>query len=65
MTQRKLRHGIKTYLEQNFLSIVKFKKLGFSAPLIPTIKMESRYQKSKHNTLYKIIFYTRSIPFFW
>jgi len=29
----KLRNGTKTYLEQNFFSIVKFKKLGFSAPL--------------------------------
>jgi len=30
----KLRNGTKTFLEQNFsLSIVKFKKLKFSAPL--------------------------------
>jgi len=29
----KLRNGTKAYLEQNFFSIVKFKKLGFSAPL--------------------------------
>jgi len=34
----KLRKGIKTYLEQNlFLFIVKFKKLGFNAPLIGVI----------------------------
>jgi len=32
--KRKLRNGIKTYLEQIFfLFIVKFKNLGFSAPL--------------------------------
>jgi len=32
--KRKLRNGIKTYVEQSFsLFIVKFKKLGFSAPL--------------------------------
>jgi len=32
--KRKLRNGTKTYLEQIFsLCIVKFKKLGFSAPL--------------------------------
>jgi len=31
----KLRNGTKTYLEQFFsLFIVKFKKIGFSAPLI-------------------------------
>jgi len=30
--KRKLRNGTKTYLEQNFVFIVKFKKLGFSAP---------------------------------
>jgi len=29
----KLRNGTKTYLEQNFFSIVIFKKLGFSASL--------------------------------
>jgi len=33
--KRKLRNVTKTYLEQKFFSIVKFKKLGFSAPLIP------------------------------
>jgi len=33
--KRKLRNGTKTYVEQNFsLFIVKFKKLGFSAPLV-------------------------------
>jgi len=32
--KQKLRNGIKTYLEQFFsLFIVKFQKLGFSAPL--------------------------------
>jgi len=31
--KRMLRNGTKTYLEQNFFSIVKFKKLGFSATL--------------------------------
>jgi len=29
----KLRNETKTFLESNFFSIVKFKKLGFSAPL--------------------------------
>jgi len=29
----KLRNGTKTVLEPKFFSIVKFKKLGFSAPL--------------------------------
>jgi len=29
----KLRNGTKTFLEPNFFSTVKFKKLGFSAPL--------------------------------
>jgi len=29
--KRKLKNGTKTYLEQNFFSIVKFNKLGFSA----------------------------------
>jgi len=34
LNKRKLRNGTKTYLEQKFfLFIVKFKKLGFSAPL--------------------------------
>jgi len=34
--KRMLRNGTKTYLEQNFspFIVVKFKKLGFSAPLI-------------------------------
>jgi len=32
--KQKLRNGTKTYLEQNFFSIVKFEKLGFSTPLI-------------------------------
>jgi len=32
--KRKLRNTTKTYLEQNFFSTVKFKNLGFSAPLI-------------------------------
>jgi len=33
----KLRNGTKTYLEQNFsLFVVKFKRLGFSAPLRAT-----------------------------
>jgi len=32
--KRKLRNKTKTYLEQNFFSIVKFKKLEFNAPLI-------------------------------
>jgi len=33
-SKSKLRNGIKTFLEPNFsLVIVKFKKLGFSAPL--------------------------------
>jgi len=33
-SKRKLRNGTKTYLEQKYFSIiVKFKKLGFSAPL--------------------------------
>jgi len=31
--KRKLRNGTETYLQQNLFSIVKFKKLGFSAPL--------------------------------
>jgi len=30
----KLRNGIKAFVESYFFSIVKFKKLGFSAPLI-------------------------------
>jgi len=30
----KLRNGFKTFLEPKFVSIVKFKKLGFTAPLI-------------------------------
>jgi len=30
----KLKNGTKTYLVQKFFSIVKFKKLGFSVPLI-------------------------------
>jgi len=29
----KLRNGTKTFLEPNFFSIVKFKKLRFSVPL--------------------------------
>jgi len=29
----KLRNGTKTYIEQKFFPIVKFKKLEFSAPL--------------------------------
>jgi len=35
--KRKLRNGTKMYLEQKFslfIGLVKFKKLGFSAPLI-------------------------------
>jgi len=32
--KRELRNGTKTFLEPKFFSIVKFKKLGFSAPLI-------------------------------
>jgi len=37
----KLRNGTKTFLEPKFFSIkVKFKKLGFSAPLsLPSIRM--------------------------
>jgi len=31
--ESKLRNGTKTFLERKFFSIVKFKKLGFSAPL--------------------------------
>jgi len=31
--KRKLRNGTKTYLEQKIFSTVKFKKLGFNAPL--------------------------------
>jgi len=29
----KLRNGTKVFLQPNFFSVVKFKKLGFSAPL--------------------------------
>jgi len=31
--KKKLRNGTKTFLEPNFFSIVKYKKLEFSAPL--------------------------------
>jgi len=31
--ESKLRNGTKTFLEPKFFSIVRFKKLGFSAPL--------------------------------
>jgi len=43
----KLRNGTKTYLEQNFFSIVKFKKLGFSAPLKLIIKHVSKCTESQ------------------
>jgi len=33
--KRKLRNGTKAFLEPKFFSIVKFKKLGFSALLTP------------------------------
>jgi len=39
----KLRNGTKTYLEQNFSLIVKFKKLGVSAPLKYTIIDPNQY----------------------
>jgi len=40
----KLRNGINTYLEPNFLLfIVKFKKLGFSAPLIVGTGIHSNF----------------------
>jgi len=41
--KRKLRNKIKTYLEQNFFSIVKFNKLRFSAPLIRMNVVSSYY----------------------
>jgi len=36
----KLRNGTKSVLEPKFFSIVKFKKLGFNAPLSENLNME-------------------------
>jgi len=45
----KFRNGTKTHLEQNFsLFIVKFKKLGFSAPLTFVSSPIASYRNGSH-----------------
>jgi len=50
--KRRLRNGTKKYLEQFFLFIVKFKKLGFSAPFKHN-KDQLQNKYSNFSTLYK------------
>jgi len=51
----KLRNGTKTFLEPNFFSVVRFKKLGFSAPLSA---------KKKHINTEEIFLHHSSSTFF-
>jgi len=41
--KRKLRNETKSYLEQIFFSIIKFEKLGFSAPLNKWLNLLNQY----------------------
>jgi len=50
----KLRNGTKTFLEPKFLCTVKFKKLGFIAPLILACNQWTR-PASRHQFVYQSI----------
>jgi len=49
----KLKNGTKTLLEPKFLFIVKFKKLGFGAPLSKIVFQKQKRQKFWPNLIKK------------